>query len=65
MREKSNKSYPVIRQGAAGYWHAYGDGWAVCAPTKSAVIQRYEDMAKFMSELIARPLPKEGDILRP
>lgn len=55
MKNSQNK-LPVIKKGVAGYWHAYGDGWAVCAPTKSAVLEKYREMQNLISELISRPI---------
>jgi hypothetical protein len=55
MNETTEK-YPIIRKGEAGYWHAYGKGWAVYASTKEAVKQKYQEMLDFLNELIARPL---------
>ncbi len=62
MNKTIDEKYPVIRKGEAGYWHAYGKGWAVCASTKEAVKQRYDEMLKFMNELISRPVVKTIDI---
>lgn len=56
MNETTDKKYPIIRKGEGGYWHAYGRGWAVCASTREAVKQKYQDMLEFMNELIARPV---------
>jgi len=63
MNETTNKKYPIIRKGGGGYWHAYGKGWAVCAPTKKAVEQKYQEMLAFINELLSRPVVKTGDIL--
>ena len=51
-----NQTYPIIRKGKAGYWHAYGKGWAVCATTREAVISKYDEMLKLITELISRPV---------
>jgi len=63
MNETTDKKYPIIRKGQAGYWHAYGNGWAVYASTKEAVKQKYEEMLQFINELISRPVVKASDIL--
>jgi hypothetical protein len=65
MNKPTNITYPTIRKGEGGFWHAYGKGWAVCASTQIAVMQKYEEMLKLMGELIARPLPTKeaSDIL--
>lgn len=63
MNETIDRKYPIIRKGEGGYWHAYGNGWAVCAPTRDAVKQKYEEMLKLVNELISRPVVKAGDIL--
>lgn len=53
-----NEIYPVIRKGKAGWYHAYsGKGWAVCAPTRKEVKQKYDEMAALMAELVSRPIP--------
>ena len=62
MNEQTEK-YPIIRKGEAGYWHAYGKGWAVCAATREAVKQKYQEMLEFINELISRPVIKTDDIL--
>ncbi len=63
MNETTERKYPIIRKGEAGYWHAYGNGWAVCAPTREAVKQKYQEMLEFINELISRTVVKAGDIL--
>ena len=63
MSESNNKKYPIIRKGEGGYWHAYGKGWAVCAPTREAVKQKYQEMLEFINELISRPVTQASDIL--
>ncbi len=63
MNNETDEKYPIIRKGEAGYWHAYGSGWAVCAPTEEFVKQKYIEMLKFMNDLISRPLVKADDIL--
>jgi hypothetical protein len=63
MTENSDEKYPIICKGEAGYWHAYGNGWAVCAPTKESVKQKYVEMLEFMNALISRPLVNADDIL--
>ena len=63
MKKIINKKYPLICKGKAGYWHAYGKGWAVCAPTKEAVKQKYDEMQKLINELLSRPLNVSNDIL--
>lgn len=62
MNETKDKKYPIIRKGKAGYWHAYGNGWAVCAPTKETVKQKYSEMLELINELISRPLVKSSDV---
>ena len=39
----------------AGGWAAFGDGWAVHAPTKELVLKEYEKRIKFYKELSKRP----------
>jgi hypothetical protein len=63
MNNATETKYPVIRKGEGGYWHAYGKGWAVCAPTREAVKQKYQEMLDFINELISRPVVKASDIL--
>lgn len=36
-------------------WAAFGDGWAVHAPTKESVLKEYEQRVKFYKELSKRP----------
>jgi hypothetical protein len=36
-------------------WAAFGDGWAVHAPTKELVLKEYEARVKFYKELAKRP----------
>jgi hypothetical protein len=62
MNKPIDNQYPIIRKGEGGYWHAYGKGWAVCAATKKAVEQKYNEMLEFMNELISRPVAKTSDI---
>jgi hypothetical protein len=64
MDKKIGEKYPILLKGKGGSWHAYGNGWAVCAPTKESVQQKYEEFLNFMNELIDRPLPKTSDTLR-
>jgi hypothetical protein len=61
MNMTNGKKYPILRKGKAGYWHAYGNGWAVCAPTKELVQEKYREMLELINELIARPVVKSSD----
>ncbi len=63
MNDIVYRKYPIIRKGAAGYWHAYGNGWAVCAQSKEVVLLKYKEMLRLMNELVSRPVIKAGDIL--
>jgi hypothetical protein len=36
-------------------WAAFGEGWAVHAPTKEQVLKDYEERVKFYKELSKRP----------
>ncbi len=38
-----------------GGWAAFGNGWAVHAPTKESVLKEYEERVKFYIELSKRP----------
>jgi hypothetical protein len=59
---KTHDEYPIIRKGEDGYWHAYGEGWAVCASTRQAVKQKYNEFLEFMNELLSRPVMETSDI---
>lgn len=61
MNATTDKKYPIIRKGEGGYWHAYGNGWAVCAPTKEAVKQKYRERLAFWQELVSRPVIQTYD----
>lgn len=65
MNKVTKKDFPIIRRGEAGYWHAYGDGWAVCAPTRWEVKKKYQEMLGLINELVSRPITKASDILKP
>jgi hypothetical protein len=62
MHKTVDKKYPIIRKGEGGYWHAYGNGWAVCAPTKESAKKKYQEMLDFINELLSRPVVKTIDI---
>lgn len=38
-------------------WAAYGDGWAVHAPTRKAVLLKYKESVEFYLKLLKRPDP--------
>jgi hypothetical protein len=46
---------PIKVQKIASGWAAFGDGWAVHAPTKELVLKEYEERVKFYKELLERP----------
>jgi hypothetical protein len=63
MNKSIDNKYPIIRKGARGYWHAYGNGWAVCASSEEAVIEKYNEMQSLMNKLIALPPNSANDVL--
>ena len=63
MSESTERKFPIIRKGEGGYWHAYGKGWAVCAPSKETVEQKYYEMLNLIDKLITRPVEKVNDTL--
>ena len=44
-----------VKKIASG-WAAFGDGWAVHAPTRESVLKEYKDRVKFYKELSKRPM---------
>jgi hypothetical protein len=58
MMSKKYETYPVIEEIVNG-WAALGDGWAVHAPTKEEVIEKYNERKKFYDELDQRPMPDQ------
>jgi hypothetical protein len=48
-------AHPKRVEKIADGWAAFGDGWAVHAPTKESVLKEYEERVKFYKELAKRP----------
>jgi hypothetical protein len=53
------RDYPILEEIKAG-WAARGDGWAVHAPTKEAVIQKYNEREKYYEWLDQQPFIYEA-----
>lgn len=63
MDQNSENKFPIIKNGENGYWHAYGEGWAVCAQTQEAVLEKYQEMLNLINELATLTPKNSGDIL--
>jgi hypothetical protein len=49
-------AHPERIEKIAGGWAAFGDGWAVHAPTKELALIEYQERVKFYKELAERHL---------
>lgn len=51
--------YPIVEEIKAG-WAAIGEGWAVHAPTKEEVIEKYREREKYYEWLDRQPFVYEN-----
>jgi hypothetical protein len=49
-----NNDLPKLEKIASG-WAAYGNGWAVHAPTKQKALAKYQERKAFHDKLVALP----------